>query len=294
MGKITSLVEFEGKVGNLVGAKGKDGRYTLRKYQPKPRDGRTHEQMKYRVAWANMVALWRSMKGENRPSFESKKVGWSDFNAFINANRNLVQVYLQKREAMLGVCVVAPYAITNGSLNAIEVTSLSGGKMRCNMALGDLVIDADTTVSTFSKAVLNNNEGFEEGDRITGYLLQQQLVGELQVPKVNPIICAVTLEKSNNTSLYDVVDEKLFSSTDGYLSSKSTVNGGITWVHSRRDAVSGRVLVSPQTLTVNNTLLETYMSDSCMREAIESYGGEKYRGILYPTQADYETTVVNP
>lgn len=281
MGKIRSLVEFDGKVGNLVGSKGKDGSYTLRKYQPRIRDARTAKQMKYRVAWANMVHLWRAMSGEDRPSFEGKRTGWSDFNAFIHYNRNRSMVALTKQEADLGVCIVAPYMISNGSLPQLDITSMAGGKMKCNIALGDLTIDVDTTISSFSKAVINNNEGWNEGDRIVGILIKQELVGNDQIPRATAICSGITLDKENNEKLLDHVNEAVFSSADGYLGTKTTVNGGVCWIRSKFDG-NGNILVSPAILAVNNTLLESYQYQSAFNKAILSYGGIRYRGILDP------------
>lgn len=282
MGKIRSLVEFDGKVGNLVGSKGKDGSYTLRKYQPQVRDARSASQMKYRVCWANMVHLWRSMNGEDRPSFQVKKTGWSDFNAFISANRNRCMVALTKQEAASGACVVAPYQLSVGELPEITTSSVAGGKMVTNIALGDLTISSSTTISSFSKAVINNNPGFEEGDRICGFLLKQELSGVNELPKCTAVIAGITLQKENNENLLDYVDEAIFSANDGYLGSKSSVNGGICYIHSRKDG-NGNILVSDATLAVNNMLLESYMNNSSqMAKAIKSYGGIRYRGILDP------------
>lgn len=281
MGKIRSLVEFDGKVGNLVGSKGKDGSYTLRKYQPQVKDARTARQMRYRVCWANMVHLWRALSGEDRPSFEGKKTGWSDFNAFIHANRNRSMVALTKQESDLGVCIVAPYMLSNGSLPQLDVTSMSGGKMKTTIALGDLTIGDDTTISNFSKAVINNNDGWDEGDRIVGFLIKQELIGTDQVPRAVAICSGITLDKDNNEKLLDHVSDLVFSTADGYLGTKSTVNGGVCWVRSRIDG-NGNVLVSPSVLMVNNTLLESYQSKHAFNNAINSYGGIRYRGILDP------------
>lgn len=295
MGKITSLVEFQGKVGNLVGSKGKDGRSVIRQYQYNPRDAKSRLQMERRVAWANMVAFWRAMKSEDRPSFQNKPAAWSDFNAFISANEGRNKVFLTKKEARIGVCIAAPYQVSEGELSTIGMTSLSGGKFKTDLALGDLVIDGDTTVSTFTKAILDNNEGWENGDRLTCIYMPQVVVGYDQIPMVNTVVSAVTLNKGDNTSLWDVVNDFCFGSTDGYISSKNTVNGGIVWIHSRRDEGTGKILVSTQTMDVNSTLLDTYMSDGAMNDAIKSYGGTKYRGILDPTNVSpVQITQVNP
>ena len=265
----------------------------MQKVEKKEVPVRTSRQMNRRMGWANIVAMWKSFTGNLRPSFESKGTRHSDFNAFMAANLGLSKVYLKRSEVRLGVCVAAPYIMSLGTLPSIDITSMSGGKMKSDIALGDLTIDADTTVSSFSKAVLNNNDDYKEGDQITGFLAQQVLVGANQVPKVHMVASRVTLEKENNTKLLDIVNETVFSSADGYLASKSTVNGGIAWIHSRLER--GKTKVSPQNLVVNNTLLESYMSASARNEAIESYGGVNKQDYLTPYGNDEdETEQINP
>lgn len=265
----------------------------MQKVEKKEVPVRTSRQMNRRMGWANIVAMWKSFTGNLRPSFESKGTRHSDFNAFMAANLGLSKVYLKRSEVRLGVCVAAPYIMSLGTLPSIDITSMSGGKMKSDIALGDLTIDADTTVSSFSKAVLNNNDDYKEGDQITGFLAQQVLVGANQVPMVRMVASRVTLEKENNTKLLDIVNEAVFSSADGYLASKSTVNGGIAWIHSRLER--GKTKVSPQNLVVNNTLLESYMSASARNEAIESYGGVNKQDYLTPYGNDEdETEQINP
>lgn len=265
----------------------------MQKVEKKETPVRTRKQMVRRMGWANIVAMWGSFTGHLRPSFEKKGDRHSDFNAFMAANLGLSHIYLTRDEVRRGVCVVAPYIMSIGTLPSIEITSLSGGKMKSNIALGDLVIDSDTTVSTFTKAVLDNNADYKEGDQITAFLAQQLVEGQNQVPKVRMVASRVTLKKGNNTSLLDLVSGELFSSTDGFLSSKSTVNGGIVWIHTRQE--NGKTKVSSQQLEVNSTLLDTYMSDSACNEAIESYGGVNKQEYMTPNDNDEtEIVQVNP
>ena len=276
MGKITSLIEIQGKVGNLVGYKGKDGRNVVRKRSWNVRNAKSTLQMRRRVAWANMVNVWKALEPYMEPSFENKEAGQSDYNAYTQANADANCVYLTKKESRMGVTVVAPYTICRGTLEPVGIITISGGKMRSDIALGDLTIDGETTVSAFSKAVINNNDGWEEGDQITCVILGQSLVGEEQVPRVTPNVAKIILDKTSNEMVWDVVSDEGFSSNDGYLCSKSTVNGGMCWIKSR--IVDGKTLVSNAELTVNNTLLETYQSETQQETAMKSYGckGSKY------------------
>ena len=71
-----------------------------------------------------------------------------------------------------------------------------------------------------------------------------------------------------------------FSSVDGKLGASGTVNGGICWVHSRKG--SNRVMVSTQSLFVNNGLLAQYQTSAKRVEAIQSYGGQVSQLFLVP------------
>lgn len=48
MARISSVIEFTGRVGNLVGAKGQDGEYLLRKHQPQVKNPNSWEQISHR------------------------------------------------------------------------------------------------------------------------------------------------------------------------------------------------------------------------------------------------------
>lgn len=281
MAKITSLIEFTGSVGNLTGYKGRDGRNVIRHRISNPRNAKTISQMARRVAWANLVNFWRAITPYMTPSFESKGQGLTDYNSFMAVNIDSNQVFLNKKESRQGAVVAAPYQVTQGSLHSINVTTVSGGKMTSDIALGDFVIDADSTVANFTHAIFENNTAFEQGDQLTALCLKQIFDTAFNIPRVVVVAGKVILDSSDSTHLWDCVPDELFSVTGGYLSSKSTVNGGIVWIHSRKDA-SGKTLVSSQNITINNNALSDYTSQAARDAAIKSYGGARIN-YLTPT-----------
>lgn len=64
MGKISSIIEFTGRTGNLVGAKGQNGRYVLRAHQPQVKNANTPEQMATRAKMALAGALSKLIKSD--------------------------------------------------------------------------------------------------------------------------------------------------------------------------------------------------------------------------------------
>ena len=238
-------------------------------------------QMARRVRWANILNLWRAFNGTLRPSFQDRPPLRSDFNMFIGANINGVPVYLSSSEAKQGGCVVAAYQVTRGSLPTIDIGAGTGGVPVTDIALGNLVIDSDTTLKQFSDAVVNNNENYHHGDQISCYIALQDQNAVTGIPYVTVKAYEVTLDQlDEETLLSDLVDADGFSAVDGKLGANSTVNGGIVWVHSRKQ--SNGTAVSTQFFYVTNALLAQYQTSAKRIEAIRSYGGETSQAFLVP------------
>lgn len=272
MAKITSMIEFVGSAGNMTGYKGRDGRNVIRKRTWNRRNAKSPLQMRRRVQWPNLVQNWKAILPYMHPSFENKSAGQTDFNAFMQANIDSNCVFLSKKQNRTGVCVVAPYVITRGTLPEVVLTSASGGKLKTNIALGDLTISGETSVTAFSNAVVNNNMGYEYGDQISFLLMTQTVVGENSLPKAIVTFEKVVLSNNDNRTLLTVLGgDAGFSVSDGYLCTKSSVNGGCAYIHSRLQ--DGKTLVSPAQLTVNNNLLESYTTQEAQLAAIKSYKG---------------------
>lgn len=289
MGKITSLIEFNGSVGNVVGYKGRDGRNVVRFKVHNPRNPQTTLQMRRRVSWANLVNLWAAITPYMHPSFNHKTAGQTDFNAFMSENVGISPVFLTKKQAHQQECVVSPIMVTDGELPTIGTSLVSGGKMKSTIAIGDLTIGAETTIANFSMAVLDYNPDFAEGDQITGLLVQQISVGTEGLPKATVIAQRVVLNTTDTRVLADVLEaesgsaDAMFSNADGYIASKASVNGGACWIHSRM--VNGETIVSTQNLSVNNSILSGYTSSAAQVAAMKSYGvNEKY---LTPSSDKY-------
>lgn len=289
MGKITSLIEFNGSVGNVVGYKGRDGRNVIRFKVHDPRNPQTTLQMRRRVSWANLVNLWAAITPYMHPSFNLKPAGQTDFNAFMSENVGINPVFLTKKLAHQQACVVSGIMVTNGELPTIGSSLVAGGRSASTIAIGDLTITAETTIGNLSTAILDNNPDFAAGDQVTGLLVKQITQGTEGLPKVEVIAQRVVLDTTDTRVLADVLEaesgsaDALFSSSNGFLSSKASVNGGCCWIHSRM--VNGETKVSTQTLDVNNTLLENYTTAAAQVAAMQSYGvNEKY---LTPSSNKY-------
>ena len=70
----------------------------------------------------------------------------SVFNAFIQANIDVVKVYITKTIRLNGGAILAPSQITRGSLPSISMAKNASNILVSSIRLGSLVIDANTTV----------------------------------------------------------------------------------------------------------------------------------------------------
>lgn len=274
MGKIISLIEFQNKVGNLVGYKGRDGRNVIR-FQPYGvKKSRVKPLQMQRIKFGNLVNMFQAFNGAIAGAFPGKKAGQTDFNAFMQANLPLAIVALTKNEVTLGAAVVQELQISTGELEPIEVSMEVGGKMRTDLSLGELELTAETYVSEFSQAIIENNpdHNFRNGDNIACLIVTQRTSGSDNLPRVHVTKSIVTLDTTDTVNkLYNVVNPAGFGVVDGCLGTKSAVNGGIAWIH--KSVRSERPAVSTQRLVVNNDLLANYTSTDAVNRSLASYGG---------------------
>lgn len=276
---------LKGSVGDYTFRQTKNGTEVSQKVARKSTPKRTAAIMKIRMQWRNIQNLYAKFNGQLHPSFESKPRNHSDYNEFMSANVNRNPIYLKKAEALAQGCVVAAYQVTRGSLPSI-VVGVEPTKAFTGISLGSLIIGNSTTLADFSEAVLDNNADFENGDQITCFYAQQTTDAVTGIPMVKILAAEVTLDdRDEDTVLYDIpnVSAINFASVEGKLGANTAINGGITWVHSRKTASGTRV--STQSFVCQNTLISRYSSEGQQDKAIDSYGGLNSEDYLTPNVA---------
>ena len=258
------------------------------KVAPKAEPVRTVATQTRRVAWANIVNLWKRFEGSLHPSFENRPQGVSDFNEFLRANIGIVDAYLTKTEARAGGAVVAPYQVTRGSLPSVAVTISTGTdpSVSTDIVTGTFTPGPQTTVADFSRAIITSNPDYQNGDQIS-YFRLDQTVGSDGIPRTKVNAYEFTLDLSNATAMSEYPAG--FEVVSGHIGAESMTNGGVTWVHSRK--TSSGTLVSTQHLVVSNNILDDYQSDAQLWEAIESYGGVRREQFLTPNITTTEPIV---
>ena len=274
MGKIFGAnTKISGKVGQLLYRQTRTGT-VISELPVKPAiPRRSARQMDRRTQWGNLAAIYKQFDSMLRRGYENLPPQMSVFNAFIQANIDVVKVYITKAIRLNGGAILAPYQITRGSLPSISMAKNASNILVSSIRLGTLAIDANTTIGQFSQAVIDNNDAFDEGDQLTFFHGIQSIDTVTRTPRATIRGYKVVLSTAEDTKLWDVVDRIGFSVTDNCLAtSQQITNGAAVWVHSRETA-DGALKVSTQLFFVENSALATYQGRTAFTAAANSYGG---------------------
>lgn len=274
MGKIFGAnTKISGKVGQLLYRQTRTGT-VISELPVKPAiPRRSARQMDRRTQWGNLAAIYKQFDSMLRRGYENLPPQMSVFNAFIQANIDVVKVYITKTIRLNGGAILAPYQITRGSLPSISMAKNTSNILVSGIRLGPLAIDANTTIGQFSQAVIDNNDNFDEGDQLTFFHGIQSIDTVTRTPRATIKGYKVVLSTAEDTKLWDVVDRIGFSVTDNCLAtSQQITNGAAVWVHSRETA-DGALKVSTQLFFVENSALATYQGRTAFTAAANSYGG---------------------
>lgn len=267
------LSNISGKINKDYQVRQTDhGNYLAHNARRKRIARRSIAQVYLRCQLANLSAIFRLFLGRIFMAFEDKEPGQNDYNIFIQVNYGKSPIYLTKQERAAHGCVVGNYLFSRGSLNPIGMTFDVNGVLVTNLSLGSLVINGNTTVAECSMALMQNNDGFEELDQITFFLLTQTVDVE-NVPRANMKSYRLVLSLSDNAKLWSRVASAGFSTVNGYLGmSYALTSAGASWIHSR-NTKDGKFQVSTQRIYVKNDLLTYYQSEAAMLASAASYGG---------------------
>lgn len=247
-----------------------------------PKVPRTTAQMVRRIGWGNVVNFWQTFNQDLHPSFEQAQGRVSDYNLFIGRNNGRAP-YLTKKDASAGGCVVAPYQITEGSLQSIGMGVTPAGVIISDIKVGSLIINDETTVAAFSAAVKTNNSGWQYGDQLTAFISIQSVDTITQTPRVVTRAYEITLAEDSETLVIDLIgnNPECFNVSDQKIGFAAAINGGGCYVHSRKSP-DGETLVGTQFYEVTNDLLATYSTETMATAAILSYGGNTRAAFLTP------------
>lgn len=304
MAKISGVAtQLSGKVGQLIYRQTKYGTvvYEARKTSVPQR---TEAQMQVRTQWSNLAAVYRQFNQTLKKGFEGLNGKMHDYNAFLQANTNVVKVYVPKSVRLNGGSVLAPYQITRGTLPSVAMTKGAGGVLVSDVSVGSLVIGTETTVADLANAVIALNDGWQAGDQLTFFYGVQTTDAVTGIPRARIYGYKVMLNPGDSTPLLEVVGGVGFTSVasagdsgqGGYVlgMDRAIEDGAAVWIHSREDGTGG-LKVSTQFMYVDSSVLAGYQTSAAMAGAANSYGGINTQAVyLQPRSGVGRVGVVTP
>lgn len=282
MGKFTNIVsaQITGNVGSM-NFRRKDGEIVAAQRaetNSSKGDGASYAQRLHRIRIANIANVYRAIAQIEKRGWENKGANQSDFNMFAKFNLANSPVFLTKQEAALGAAVCAPYAVSRGSLAPTNGRYTGGTIFNFGINIGDEAIDWDTmTIPEFSRRVIENNPGWQYGDKLSACVCHQitRTVSGVEVPQVEVTYLEITLDADSTQLVSDMGNwdaMQLDAANDHTL---QFLDGGDAAfvIHSRETA--GKLLTSEQNMILLNEyseLYRKYTGDAQRDAAMASYG----------------------
>ena len=291
MAKVNGVAtQLSGKVGQLIYRQTKYGTVVYEAPTKTSVPTRTEAQMQVRTQWGNLGAVYKQFNQTLKKGFEGLNGKMHDYNAFIQANTNVVKVYVPKSVRLNGGSVLAPYQITRGTLPSVAMTKGADGVLVSDVSVGSLVIGAETTVADLSNAVIALNDGWQAGDQLTFFYGVQTTDAVTGIPRARIYGYKVMLNPGDSTPLLEVVNGVGFTSVasagSGYVlgMDRAIEDGAAVWIHSREDGTGG-LKVSTQFMYVDSSVLAGYQTSSAFAGAAESYGGINAQAVFLQPRA---------
>lgn len=277
MAILKSLIVRGGRkqIGGMV-LYNRNGETIARELAAQVSNPRTPDQMSQRVRLSNLVSFYRANRAWMRGAFENKKERESDYNAFVSNNMANQQVALSKSDVDTGAAIVAPYAITSGSLPKIE-TTLNGTNLTSNIYLGNFSITSETTVAQLSQAIIANNNGIVAGMQLSVIINLQQSMAGTGTPYIVVRAYELLIDTEDTSLVSDHIPNDILTAT-GTTNKVLTIDttnlgdGGGAFILSQ--TTGGTTRVSSQSLVFfgSNATYRSYTSASAWARAMASYG----------------------
>lgn len=259
-----------GKVGSLVFLRA-GGEQRTRAYNAVVNDANTKAQVVQRSQLSNLINFYKAGKRLLNHSFTNRAENQSSYNMFVSKNLNAVRVYLTKQGANAGACVVAPYRISEGNLPSIQ-TSGSGDDVITNIAVGSLVVGADTTIGELATALVANNSNIRQGMQLSYVSFVQATNVVTGYPYAEVGLYEITLDVSSQELVLDYFPDYAIVTEGGFIKHGAHhANGGFAWILSEKDA-DGKTTCSTQSLLINDpTTFNSFQTQNAQTRAVASY-----------------------
>lgn len=286
MAKQTGIFQFKGKLGTVVGRRNFQ-RQLLSKvehnmnvvgiapssvYNPK-----TTFQASQRMRMRAAVNFYRQIGYILNHSWQGTKYKSPSRNRYMQLalrKGNYAIPFLEKGDASF---VPGEYPVSEGGLMGIEVVGINNNQVYTGLIAGDSELES---VADVSNAIINNNAGFYNGDKLTFIFVQERYANNM--PFYNAVSVQLILDTSYTTLWEDMESMKLgISEIDGKfvfsLSGSASTNGyckAAAIIHVRAPQSSGGSSAwqrSNSSMFVHEDILNRYMSSDAFNTALASY-----------------------
>lgn len=262
-----------GKIGDLVFYR--DGGEQRTRTRVIPKNPRSPLQMAQRVKIANVSAFYRLFASVIRDSFTNLPSNQSGYNAFAK-QAIAVSPYVTREMALRGSILPAPYAVSKGTLQPLMFgIGESGGETEFAVEFFGLE-QGMSTVGAVSAAILANNQGFQNGDKIVclaaGFAANED-ASDADSYIASPYVSVFTIDTADMTTIanagFNTADQALVFVTPSFGDTAA-----FAAIHVREDASAGLMVSSAVAAlsTAAQSLYDGYRTEQALNEAIASYG----------------------
>lgn len=236
--------------------------------------GASYAQREQRIRLAGLVNLYKALAAFEKKAWEGKPARVSDYNMFVKKNLSAANVYFTKEQASMGACYPMRCLVAQGTMSPIALTWITENIVS-DIALGEFVVESQAKVGDLSAAIIDNNYGYKQGDKITFGLCRivWLQVGETRFPSVQTEYIELTLDTASEALVGEVCSSAhaSFSNADGKLTI-TAVGDACVIVHTRE--MDNKLLCSTQNmvLQVRSGATQPYSTDEAKEAAAQSYG----------------------
>lgn len=258
-------------------------------------DGATLAQREHRCKLANIVNFYRAISEFEKRAWEGKPVNVSDYNMFVKQNLANNDIYLPKNYATVGACVADNYVVAKGHLTPVVISPIFGAgvnSIKTQLAVGTLPVGSDYTVGQLSQAIIDNNAGYNNGDKITfGFIRKRNTtIGAVTYPFIDVEYIEMQLDTQSDVIAADLWFSRNFSyGIDSNAISFDGSADAVFAVHTRMLGsellASNQVVVLPAAQTTNPYGTEAWIEACC-----DSYG---YKGdvLIQPSEVEGSSVI---
>lgn len=239
-------------------------------------EGASLLQRQHRSRLANIVNFFRIINAIQARAWQNKPQNTSDFNMLSKYNLASSPIFLTKQEALAHACVIAPYEVSRGSLPSLTQGFATDG-FKVGLNIGDEFEFGQNTLGAFSTAVIDNNEDWLNGDKLSIALLTHSMVNVagFSVPRVAVKYVELTLDTESSLRLTDianVADAAFGHDAEGDMYCGALCSAAFA-IHSRK--VMGVLETSSQSVvlkTLSDPIYVKYSGEAQKFAAMDSYG----------------------